>query len=397
MGGFFDVVQEKKTQRSTYVLLEKNGVEIGWIDITGIKRNKEIKSIKNVNYVAKIAKPWSINTEPWGTNDAKTIHANSKELLGYTVDVVQEKVTDRSTYALIKYNSEFLGWIDKDGLNELKVLSTKNTSYTAKIVKPWSINTQPWGTNGYERVENSPSYLGKTGIVVQEKTTDRGTYALIEINGKKIGWIDKTGIKETKPVIYLDPGHGGSDPGASGTLNNKTYYEKDLNLQVSLKIRDLLEKQRYAVIMSRETDKTVGLYDRPKDADQSDATLFVSVHFNAINSASVNGIETFYYEYDKNYPSKLGNKLHNDPERIRESADLASEIHGALLSTTGAFNRDLKRNAFVVLRETELPAVLLELGFMTNKLELSKVITNDYQNKLARAVVEGINNYYYGN
>ena len=156
----------------------------------------------------------------------------------------------------------------------------------------------------------------------------------------------------------------------------------------------MLEKEGYNVIMSRVTDKTVGLYDRPKMANETDATLFVSVHFNALFGSTETGIETFYYKNSSSHPSRLGNKLHNDANRIQKSRSLATEIHNALISDTKAVNRGIKRASFVVVRESEVPSALLELGFMTNPSDLSKMVRNDYQNTLARSVVKGINNYY---
>lgn len=203
--------------------------------------------------------------------------------------------------------------------------------------------------------------------------------------------VDEDVAFKEKKVIYLDAGHGGYESGAS-------YYgaqEKDLNLSVAKKVQSKLEKLGYKVIMSRTTDKRITLIDRAIDANNSGADIFVSVHHNAMpRDSSVKGIETFYYEYDPNYQPQINKELHNDPIRLKESADLASEIHKSLINNTGATNRGIRRNTFAVLRETKMPAVLLELGYMSSPVEIAKLKTNSYQNNLADAVANGINRYF---
>lgn len=203
--------------------------------------------------------------------------------------------------------------------------------------------------------------------------------------------VDEDAAFKEKKVIYLDAGHGGSESGAS-------YYgaqEKNLNLSVAKKVQSRLEKLGHKVIMSRKTDKRITLIDRAKEANKSGADIFVSVHHNAMpRNSSVKGIETYYYEYNSKYQPQINKDLHNDPRRLKESAELASEIHKALINNTGATNRGIKRNTFAVLRETKMPAVLLELGYMSSPVEIAKLKTNSYQNKLADAVANGVHRYF---
>lgn len=197
--------------------------------------------------------------------------------------------------------------------------------------------------------------------------------------------------RDDKKVIYLDAGHGGYENGAS-------YYgtsEDVLNLSVSKKIQSRLEKLGYTVIMSRITDKYISLIDRAKDANNKGADVFVSVHHNAMpRDSSVTGIETYYYEYDPDYQPQINKDMHNNPQRLKESAKLASGIQNALINNTGANNRGIKRNTFAVLRETKMPAVLLELGYMSSPVEIAKLKSVSYQNKLAEAVTEGVHKYF---
>lgn len=195
-----------------------------------------------------------------------------------------------------------------------------------------------------------------------------------------------------KKVVFLDVGHGGSDPGAQ-------YYgvnEKDLNLQIGFKVQSDLEKAGYSVIMSRTTDTYMDYkIDRSRIANESGADIFISLHNNAMPGNSyVNGIETFYYESDPDYVPKINKDMHNDPERIIRSGILANAIHNNLIDYTGAYDRGVRRDTFAVLRETAIPAVLLEFGFMSNYSELEKLKADSYQYTLSRAVVNGVKSYF---
>lgn len=199
LGETVEVREEQLTARSTYALLTLNGKDLGWMDVTGIQK-LTVTSTKNVNYEAEIALPWSINSLPWGVEGFKENYSSAQQFKGEIVRIKQEKTTPRSTYALVTYNGDDLGWIDKGALNLYPILSSKNTSYKAKVTKPWSINSQPWGTNGYRTVINNTSYVGKTIDIVQEKVTPRSTYGLINVNGKNIGWIDMTGVEKLRVI-----------------------------------------------------------------------------------------------------------------------------------------------------------------------------------------------------
>ena len=386
------VTQEKTTERGTFALITINNKQIGWIDKTGLDFARVTKTM-NINYNAKIVRPWAITTVPWGTEGYKTA-VNSTDYLNTDVVVTQEKTTDKGTYALLKQGGKTLGWIDKTGLSLTRVISTKDVHYRGKIAKPWTINTRPYGTESYVTIANYRTHLGKDVVITKEaKTSDGETYLYLVLNGMALGWINKTGITEpAQRIVYLDPGHGGNDPGA-------TYYgimEKTINLQVSKKIQALLEQRGYKVIMSRTNDVSIDYKtERSRRVNATDADIFISVHHNAMPGNSyVNGIETFYYQYEPDYPSKINKDMHNDMNRVAESGKLAHAIHNSLIKSSGAYDRKVRRSSFAVLRETAIPAVLLELGFMSNRTELNRLLTNSYQDTLAKAVADGIDNYY---
>ena len=196
-------------------------------------------------------------------------------------------------------------------------------------------------------------------------------------------------------IIFLDPGHGGKDPGA-------VYYntnEKDLTMQVYQKLRKELQGLGYTVLSSRDSDVFVDFVtERSRIANNTDSDIFISIHFNASGNPASNsaGIQTYSYEADPSYPSRINKYWHNNPDRISESNRLAADIHSSLLAETGAKDAGLLQRSFAVLRETDKPAVLLELGYIDNFDENQQIRSDAYQNRLVAGIVKGIQKYYAG-
>ena len=239
-------------------------------------------------------------------------------------------------------------------------------------------------------------YLKDDGVYVTGNHKINGKTHQFQSNGKWIAELSGTPAfekgKYTK-VIFLDPGHGGRDSGAF-------YYniaEKDLNMQIYKKLRKELEGLGYTVLTSRESDVYVDFVtERSKMVNKTNADMFISIHFNATSSSASNisGIQTYSYEQNPDYPTKINSQWHNHPDRISESNRLAAAIHSSLLAETGAKNAGLLHGSFAVLRETNKPAVLLELGYMSNFDENQRIRNDAYQNKLVKGIVKGIQQYY---
>ena len=195
-------------------------------------------------------------------------------------------------------------------------------------------------------------------------------------------------------VIFLDPGHGGKDPGAQ-YLGLK---EKDLNLQVSQQLKTKLESLGYKVIMSRSTDVFVDFVtERSKMSNETNADMFISIHFNATGhglDSGEDGIQTYMYQPTGNIPSVINKKWHDNPTRLKYSYKLGSYIHQSVLATTQAKDAGLLAKSFAVLRETNKPAILLELGYMDDSKESQKIRTKEYQQKLVDGIAQGIQQYY---
>jgi uncharacterized protein YjdB len=195
-----------------------------------------------------------------------------------------------------------------------------------------------------------------------------------------------------KKTVFLDPGHGGSDPGAVAG----GYKEASLNLDVAKRVQAMLVARGYKVVMSRTGDTYLSLLDRAQMANNSKADIFISLHHNSVGTGSTgaNGIESYYYQYYPDYPSKINGAMHNNPERISKSISLTSFIHNNMINYTGANNRGTAGDTFAVIRETAMPATLIELGFINNDSERRNLISPTYQDKLARAITDGIDQYF---
>ena len=192
---------------------------------------------------------------------------------------------------------------------------------------------------------------------------------------EEIDFTPTTPIDPHKKTVVLDAGHGGSQTGAAYAGVN----EKDINLAVAKKVETILRGHGYNVVMTRTADTTVGLYDRADIANAVEADVFVSIHSNAAeNNADFQGIYTYYH------PTS------------RRGARLAQAIQTPLCKLTGGIDRGIESADFVVLRETSMCAVLVEMGFMTNSEELQRLITPSYQDKLAAGIAEGITAYLNG-
>ena len=238
---------------------------------------------------------------------------------------------------------------------------------------------------------NSGKYIVHGYIVdASGKNIGFGATSSDVVAPKKIGSASRGNYDVLNKVVYLDAGHGGYDPGAS-------YFgisEKSLTLAIQSRVKDKLEAEGYQVVTTRTSDTYVDLTDRSRAANASESDIFVSIHINASGSSAAQGIETYYYQPYAEYPSRINATYHANPTRLSMSDTLANAIQSSLINATGAQNQGVKRQTFAVLRETTSPAVLLELGFLSNPQEAARLNTSAYQETLANAIVAGIKRYY---
>lgn len=184
-------------------------------------------------------------------------------------------------------------------------------------------------------------------------------------------------------IIAVDPGHGGSDPGAIGPTGLK---EKVPNLAIALHLRQLLEAEGVKVVMTRDGDYDVSLSDRVTKARGAGAELFVSIHNNAFGDPGPNGTETYYYN----------NKVGGAPGSpyVATSQAIASYVQKAVVSSISRFDRGVHSANFYVLRQSPMPAVLIEGVFISNPEEESLLKDVYFQQRLAQGIFNGLRAYY---
>lgn len=197
-------------------------------------------------------------------------------------------------------------------------------------------------------------------------------------------------------TICLDPGHGGKDPGNRyGWHSEKTY-----TLLLAQELSDQLETAGFNVVLTRRKDTFVELPVRPDIANRKHADLFVSLHFNATESGrdSVSGAETYCITpvgASSSNAEGQGANYGATPANVveKKSLLLAYQVQKALVKSYGAEDRSVRRARFAVLREAEMPAILVEAGYMTHPTDGKKIFDAGYRKQLAAAIVKGILSY----
>lgn len=187
----------------------------------------------------------------------------------------------------------------------------------------------------------------------------------------------KVHARHTMPIIVLDAGHGDNDPGA----HNALCKEKNLTLKTALLTKAELVKMGYRVVMTRARDEFVNLKKRAQIANVLKSQVMVSIHYNSAPNKKAHGIEIFY-------PVKA------KPWREKRSKLLAQTILRKMLVNTNANSRGIRKGNFCVIRETNMPAVLIECGFITNDKECRKMIKPEYQRVLAKSIAQGLDEYF---
>jgi N-acetylmuramoyl-L-alanine amidase len=184
-----------------------------------------------------------------------------------------------------------------------------------------------------------------------------------------------------RPLVFLDPGHGGSAIGAQNT--SRRLQEKRITLDIAKRVERLLTARGYPVRLSRTRDVAVSYQKRVQNAERWSAAVFVSIHINSAPSPDITGAEVFY-----------SSKVRNTPERVVASKRLGTSILNSLCRTLPTKSRGLKEGDFYVIRETTMPAVLVESAFITNPKESLLLTSASYKQQIALAIAKGIDGYF---
>ena len=420
------VVEVSQTRPSASLFIENNNADLGTFDAV-------IRNIVAPNGVKEVLVPsWSLvngqddlvwhkaSRQSDGSYRVTIKASEHKNSLGnyradvYIVDNANQRHYVTETIVDVKHNKP-VGTIsvvnnnNDTGTFDVLITNLTNSSGISGVVIPvWSEqngqddlvwhNATKQDDGSYkvtisasQHKWNSGKYIVHGYIVdASGKNIGFGATSSDVVAPKKIGSASRGNYDVLNKVVYLDAGHGGYDPGAS-------YFgisEKSLTLAIQSRVKAKLESEGYQVVTTRTSDTYVDLTDRSRVANASESDIFVSIHINASGSSAAQGIETYYYQPYAEYPSRINATYHANPTRLSMSDTLANAIQSSLINATGAQNQGVKRQTFAVLRETTAPAVLLELGFLSNPQEAARLNTSAYQETLANAIVAGIKRYY---
>lgn len=235
----------------------------------------------------------------------------------------------------------------------------------------------PKGDFAMEQVKCSTPYAKK----ITYKTAGKNTNLTIELTGRcrytkeiidnKL-YLHFEEIPENGQVIVLDAGHGGSDVGAE----REQIYEKDINLSIVRQVREILEKEGYAVILTREEDSFLSVEERADFVNSLQPTIFVSVHCNDSEEKSVNGTEVFYNVEDT---------------REKGSQWLAQILCDSVIEQVGTRNRGIKDGKDIhIVRTSQVPVALIELGFLSGNKDFKLLSGEKTQKKYAQGIAAGI-------
>lgn len=287
-------------------------------------------------------------------NYSKKFESLKKELTIQNIDANRVKITtsvaDNSALDIYTVNKKTLISVDKIVYTTYLVLRYYETS---------SLDQEVLLKGPTNLLESS------TGITSDDKSDT-------DVAAEK--QIDEKILSRKNTLITIDPGHGGKDPGAvaNGML------EKDINLDISTMVKSMLEEQGYDVYMTRNTDVFVELSERANSANIIKSSLFVSIHNNANVSNVPNGTTVLY-----------------NSKAVKPAQKLAENMRNEIAKNIGTSLQRLEdRPNLAVLNTTQVPAVLAEIGFMTNAQDAAKLKSPEYREKAAQAIVDSINMYF---
>ncbi|MGC8769183.1 N-acetylmuramoyl-L-alanine amidase [Calditerrivibrio sp.] len=283
--------------------------------------------------------------------------------------------------------------LDIDSVNDFTVFQMENPYRIVIDVSKDSLNKLKEGESKFE-----PK--------VDKKQKSKGKVTLVE-SGDKHTLASAFGLKVK--TIVLDPGHGGKDPGA--TYNG--LMEKDINLDIALRVKQKLEKYDSAlkILLTRDTDIFIPLEERTAFANKNRADIFVSIHQNASRNPDAHGIETFVLNVTKDksslavaaFENQASEKSISDLQgilkdimlnsKLEESLMLANYVQKSISSSTADRDIGVKQAPFYVLVGAKMPSILIECGFISNPHTAQLYTTEEYKNKMAEGIFNGLLKY----
>ena len=235
------------------------------------------------------------------------------------------------------------------------------------------IDQNRWKIKLFSLPKNSFQTIGE-GLVNKPSINFKANQKSVKSRKKNYEFIKLQDIKRNKFYVVIDPGHGGPDPGAIGIGGIR---ESEIVLDVSKQVKNLLSEKGIKVRMTRNNEVDLDLPPRVSIANRTDADIFVSIHANASRGKrrDINGLETFYYT---GWKGRL----------------LAKNIQKQILKVSpGSPDRGVRQGRFFVIKNTRMPAVLVEIGFLTGKIDARRLEKAIHRKRLAYAITKGILEY----
>lgn len=380
----------KKGAAVTYIKKSGNWANVktasgvkGWASLSYLSKKKPTATSTAVKETTYYVTAGELYVRKSGNSKADKVTTIKK---GDAVTLYEEK----DKWGRIKTASGKTGWASLTYLSKTKPKDTKPTTTQPPKeevpTKEEPVKIEPttyYVISDTLNIRNGPSATNKIlgainrseSVIVTEKQNDWGK---VKTKSGLEGWASLTYLSKTKPsdgfkgkVIVLDPGHGGTDPGASGKYNR----EKDLTLSTAIKLRTKLEAAGAKVVMTRTGDTYPSLSKRVEISQANKPDVFISIHYNA-GPSSANGIETFYLASNVN------------------EKELAQTVHAEIIKETKLKDRGTKTGNFQVIRDNKQAAILLELGFISNIEEEKLIATSAYQDTAVTGIFNGLKKYF---
>jgi N-acetylmuramoyl-L-alanine amidase len=361
-----------KNAYPTYKNIENSGYELTF-DISDIGRGSKVIKTEEI-----------ANDGTIGTN-TRTINISRKNGIGF--------IDEPSSSQLVLSNEMTIsGW----GTNDINTKAV-NVYIDNVFRESASIgNSRPDVQSAYPTYNGTNNSGYSTKVNIESLAVGKHTIRvdIIGIDGSVSNLYQNFYYKEKHKLVVVDPGHNfGNDDGAYSNVGGVSYNERDLNMAVSLKLQSSLEAAGYRVVLTRNPfDReylgvTESLTKRVNIANSFNADLFVSVHQNMFTSSSANGTEVYYTTETQDYNFPAQNRAY----KLAKSQSLATSTVNNISSRIGTYNRGAKDGDLFVLRNTTMPAILVECGFISNYNDVKKLNDGNVQSTIASSITDGVN------
>ncbi len=353
----------KEIRNSEYQLSETDSVKIGQFEVN------KARIVITTPDVDKYIPIYSFDNQSLIITNREKINPTS--LFGSTCDIIaynKEKLNARTSSMILSFNHPVVHGIDRKN-SQLDVYLYNVSKYNEEDFVE-AFKDTPFENTKVTLMKNVGMKLSiptdENSVVNTYLGSDSRVLKLQVTEPKRVRPVGKHAEK----VVVLDAGHGGDDCGAI----RDDITEKAITLDIAQRVKEILTQKGYRIEMTRDTDKTVSLQERVEFSEDINPDIFVSIHVNSSEKPGITGLETHYYH--------------------QESLYLAQTVHAALISNIKTNNRGLFKSKFYVINHTTAPAILVEIGFLSNASERADLVSEKRRQATAEAIAKGVQNYF---